>query len=121
MQYLPVNTFRRIHAFGRIGLRIARLHLRLVLLKVGDIARQRVGPVVDQILGKLSLLSIDFRVRGNMGWIHDRCIKPCLDRVIQKNAVEYGACVRLQTEGDIADAENSEDSWKFSFDTLDGF
>ncbi len=121
VQYLPVNTLCRIHPFCWINPGIVLVRLRFVLLKVGDVTRQCIWPVVNQVIGKLALLGINFRVGGYMRWVDDGEIKPGFDGMIQENAIEDGAGMRFQAKGDVAHTEDRQHAGEFCFDALDGF
>ncbi len=118
---MPVNALCRIHTLGGINFGIARVRLRFVLLEVSDVARQGIRTVVNQVLSKLALLGICFGIRGDMRRVDDGQVKSCFDGMIQENAVEHCAGVRLQAKGDIAHAQDREHSRKLCLDTLDGF
>ena len=98
MQNLPVDALGHIHAFRWIGLDSIIILLGSMLLKVGDVARQGVRLVVNQVFGKLALFGIDFRVWRDVEGIDDSCIESCLNGVVKKDAVEDGTSVWLEAK-----------------------
>ena len=52
--------------------------------------------------------------------VDDSHIQASFDGMVEEDAIEYGACVRLQAERDIADAQNGQHAGKFGFDARDG-
>src|SRR2546430_4378569 len=94
-----------VHILCRVHFVIAFICLWFVSLKVGDVAGQSIGTIVNQIFSKLALFCIYFRVWFNMRWVNDRCIKSGFDGMIKKNTVEHWAGVWFQAERDIADSK----------------
>src|SRR5260370_229421 len=121
VQNLPVNTLCRIHTLSGINFGIARVRLRFVLLEVSDVARQGIRTVVNQVFGKLALIGICLGIGGDMRRVDDGQVKSRFDGMIQENAVEHCAGVRLQAKGDIAHAKDRQQSRKLFLNTLDGF
>ena len=98
MQDLPVDALGDVHAFRWIGLRSVIVLLGSMFLVVGDVAGQRIGPVVNQVFGKLALFGADFRVRRDVQRVDDSCIKSCFNGMVKKDAVENGTGMRLQSK-----------------------
>ena len=53
--------------------------------------------------------------------VDDRHIHPCLNTVIEENAVDHRAGSFAQPKGDIAHTQGSENTGIFSLDQLDPF
>ena len=61
--------------------------------------------VVDQVEGDLDLLLLQPGDRQDLGGVHDRGVQTRLHALVQEDGVQDDACRRVQTEGDVGQAQ----------------
>jgi len=69
-----------------------------MFFKVGDIVRQGVGAIEDQVLGKLALLAVDLGIGRDMRRVDNSHIQARFHSMIEEDAIENGARVWFQSE-----------------------
>ena len=116
-----MNALRQVHTLGRINFAIPIVLLGSVFLKVGDVARQRICSVIDQVFSQLALFSVYLGIGRNVHRIDDGQVQSRFDGVIEKHAIEHSPRVLLQAKRDIADPQDGQYTGELSPGAGDGF
>ncbi len=97
------------HALLGIGSRIR--FVRRDAFEVGNEVGQRLWcGVEDQRLRHLALVGGDLGVRFDVRRVDDRQVQPCLHGMVEEDRVKHRACVALQAEGEVGNAQDGVDA-----------